>query len=236
MSTTSHFRGFFGLDGKSDDKKRVVKPKSDSESGSDSEERRTPEKESMTDSSIRQNFPVEIEKGLNKQINLELQACYAYESMGIYFSRPDVALLGFAKFFIAKSEESNRHAIRLMRQIIKRGGLVAFLDIAKPDVDSWGTGLEAMQAALEMKKSLNEGLLELHKLAIKHKDPQTERFLKKFLCVYVVIIKIFGQHVTNLKRVGPGLGVYMFGKKTLKGEVTKDDSDSSDSSDSDSDN
>ena len=241
-----------------DEKKRAPKPsdghKSESESGSDSEERYVPKDGTITDSLIRQNFPVEIEKSLNKQINLERQAWYTYQSMGIYFLRHDVALRGFSKFFMDKAAESREHAMRIMKHVIKSGGLVTFQDIPKPVVDSWGTGLAAMLTCLDMEKSLNESLLYVHKLTVKLGVPHTEKFVKKFISEHVVIIKILGEHVTNIERVGPkGLPVYMFDMKTLKGETVakrtkvikvikiakrhgnKSDSDSSDSSDSDSD-
>jgi len=47
----------------------------------ESEEHDVSDDESMSDSQIRQNFPVEIEKCLNKQINLELQASYILHSL-----------------------------------------------------------------------------------------------------------------------------------------------------------
>ena len=242
-----------------EEKKRVPKPSDaqKSESESDSEGRRTPQEENMTDSLIRQNFSPECEDLLNKQINLELQAWYTYVSMWIYFERHDVALPGFAKFFMVKSKEEKKHAIKLMKYLIKRGGRLVLQDIPKPAADSWGTGLEAMKTALDMLKSLNESLLQLHKLSVKRVDPHMEKFVKKYLDEHVEIIKIHGNHVTNLERVGTkGLGVYMFDKKTLKSEAVtkvakrtkvikvikiakrhgnKSDSDSSDCSDSDSD-
>lgn len=42
----------------------------------------------------------------------------------------------------------------------------------KPDRDEWGTGLDAMQIALQLEKSVNQSLLDLHKLADGHRDAQ----------------------------------------------------------------
>ena len=72
---------------------------------------------------------------------------------------------------------------------------------------------------------------------------QAEELVKKYLCEHVRMIKLLGDLVTNLKRVRPGLGVYLFGKHTLKTILEKRkllrrprrDSSSSSSSDSDSD-
>jgi len=38
----------------------------------------------------------------------------------------------------------------------------------------------------------------------------------EFIQEQVEAIKKIGEHVTNLKRVGPGLGEYMFDKETLQ--------------------
>lgn len=37
-----------------------------------------------------------------------------------------------------------------------------------------------------------------------------------YLTEQVEAIKLLGDHVTNLKRVGPGLGEYMFNNETLE--------------------
>ena len=40
-----------------------------------------------------------------------------------------------------------------------------------------------------------------------------------YLCIFKVeSIKEFADFITNLKRVGPGLGEYLFDKETLHGE------------------
>lgn len=44
--------------------------------------------------------------------------------------------------------------------------------LQKPDVDDWGTGLDAMQAALQLEKSVNQSLIDLHKCADSHGDAQ----------------------------------------------------------------
>jgi ferritin heavy chain len=235
MSQTSPLRGFGALIGKYTKSQKSEEEKPEEMDCADRTEREVPEEDITTDSLIRQNFHPEILKFLNKQVNLELQAWYTYLSMGIYFQRHDVALPGFAKFFMDSAKEEKGHARRFERYINKRGGSVVLQDIPKPSADSWGTGLRAIRIALDMEKSLNEVLLKLHQLAIKHKDPSVERFVKKFICEQVVMIKKLGDHETNLKRVGEKLGVYMFDKKTLNSEVVTKHGDKVDSvSDSDS--
>ena len=44
--------------------------------------------------------------------------------------------------------------MKLMEYQVKRGGKVVFQDIAKPATMEWGTALEAMEAALELEKTV----------------------------------------------------------------------------------
>jgi ferritin heavy chain len=169
-------------------------------------------------SQIRQNFHDESEAAINKQINIELHASYVYQAMASYFDRDDVALKGFHKFFKESSDEEREHAEKLMKYQNRRGGRVVYQSIDKPPKDNWGSGLEAMQAALELEKAVNQSLLDLHKLASSHNDPSLCDFLEsEFLQEQVESIKKISEYVTNLKRVGPGLGEYQFDKLTLHG-------------------
>lgn len=47
----------------------------------------------------RQNFSINCEQLLHKQITMELVAAYIYQSMSAYFSQDNVALRGLSKFF-----------------------------------------------------------------------------------------------------------------------------------------
>lgn len=171
----------------------------------------------MAQTQPRQNYHAECEAGVNKQINLELYASYCYQSMSFYFSRDDVALPGFAKYFKKASDEEREHAEKFMTQQNKRGGRIVLQNIQKPEKDEWGSGLEAMQAALNLEKNVNQALLDLHGLADSHNDYQFSDWLEgHFLQEQVDAIKELSDYITNLKRVGTGLGEYMFDKETLQ--------------------
>jgi len=168
-------------------------------------------------SAVRQNYHSDCEAGVNKQINLELYASYVYQSMYFYFDREDVALKGFAKFFNESSKEERVHAELLMKYQGQRGGRIVLQDIKKPERDEWGTGLEAMQAALALERSVNQALLDLHAIASSHNDAQMCDFIESnYLTEQVEAIKQLAEYVTNLKRVGTGLGEYLFDKETLQ--------------------
>jgi len=136
--------------------------------------------------------------------------------MAWYFDRDDVALPGFHKFFKKSSEEEREHAEKFMKYQNKRGGRVVLKAVDKPDADEWGTGLDALQAALSLEKNVNQVLLDLHKLASSHGDAQLCDFLEtEYLGEQVESIKQLSDYITQMKRCGPGLGEYMFDKETL---------------------
>lgn len=161
----------------------------------------------------RQNFHADSEAGINRQINLELYASYVYQSLAMYFDRDDVALPGFHKFFKSNSDEEREHAEKLMKYQNKRGGRIVLQPIQKPDRDEWGSCLDAMQAALALEKSVNQALLDLHKVASSHGDEQMTDFLEgEFLNEQVESIKKISDYITQLKMVGTGLGEFQFDK------------------------
>lgn len=163
---------------------------------------------------VKQNYHVESEAGVNKQINLELYASYVYQSMAWYFDRDDVALKGFHKFFKKSSEEEREHAEKFMKFQNERGGRIVLQSVEKPERDEWGSGLEAMQMALALEKNVNQVLLDLHKVANGNGDSHMTSFLESiFLEEQVESIKQIANFVTQLKRAGPGLGEHMFDKQ-----------------------
>merc|ERR1712165_441193 len=112
----------------------------------------------MAVSKIRQNYHEDCEALINKQINMEFYASYVYLSMSSYFNRDDQALHGFAEHFKKESGEERAHGMKLMEYQTKRGGRVVFQDVAKPTTMDWGTPIEAMEAALELEKTVNQKL------------------------------------------------------------------------------
>jgi len=160
---------------------------------------------------VRQNFSVDVENGINNQINMELTASYVYLSMASYFSRHDVALPNIAKYFKDQSLDEREHAQKLIDYQIMRGGNLSLSDIKAPEISNWGSALNAFESALTLEKKVNESLLRLHAIGSSQNDPQCCDFLEThYLEEQVRSIKEIADHVTNLKRVGGDLGVYIF--------------------------
>ncbi|CAH8431413.1 unnamed protein product [Heterobilharzia americana] len=167
----------------------------------------------------RQNYHEECEAGINKQINMELYASYVYMTMAFHFHRDDVALNGFYKFFLKESEEEREHALKLMTYQNMRGGRIVLQDISAPPQLSWTSGLQAMQDALELEKRVNQSLVDLVAVGEKHRDSHFCEFIaNEYLEAQVQSMKQLANYITNLHRVGSGLGEYIFDKETLHGE------------------
>ncbi len=77
-------------------------------------------------------------------------------SQGYFFERDDMALMGFSKFFKKSSDEEREHAQLFMSYQNKRGGKIVLQDVAKPTKSDWGSALEAVEAALELEKTVNQ--------------------------------------------------------------------------------
>lgn len=165
-------------------------------------------------SQVRQNFHKDCEDAINKQINLELFANYSYLSLAYHFDRDDIALPGLYKYFKKCSEEERTHADLLITYLHKRGGRLHLMDISAPDKQDWANAHESMQYALQLEKNVNEHLLHLHSIASGHMDVNLVDFIEThYLQEQVDAIKEIADHCTNLKRVGEGLGVYMFDRQ-----------------------
>merc|ERR1719348_2620711 len=81
----------------------------------------------------------------------------------------------------------------------KRGGGGVFPDVAKPSSMEWGTPLDALEAALELEKTVNQSLLDYIE--------------SEFLDEQVEGIKEISTWITKMKRAGPGLGYHMIIKE-----------------------
>ncbi|KAK5599380.1 hypothetical protein CRENBAI_021930 [Crenichthys baileyi] len=172
------------------------------------------------ESQVRQNYHRDCEAAINRMVNMELFDSYTYTSMAFHFNRDDVALPGFSHFFKENSEKEREHAEELLSFQNKRGGFILLQDVRKREKNEWGTGLEAMQSALQLEKNVNQALLDLHKLASDRVDPPLCDFLEThYLNKQVETMKKLGDHITNLTRMDANnnkMADYLFDKHTLE--------------------
>ncbi|XP_039104715.1 ferritin heavy chain-like [Hyaena hyaena] len=170
-------------------------------------------------STVRQNYHPDCEAAINNQINLELYASYVYLSMAFYFDRNDVALGNFAEFFLRQYRQESERVEKLMDLQNHRGGRIHLRDIRKPDRDNWESGLNAMECACHLEKTVNQSLLDLHQLATHKEDAHLCSFLESnYLHEQVKAISKMSDYVTNLRKMGApetSLAEYLFDKLSL---------------------
>ncbi|MBZ3870719.1 Ferritin heavy chain [Sciurus carolinensis] len=153
-------------------------------------------------SQVLHNHHPDFEAAVNSQIQLQFHASYVYLSMAFYCDRHDVALEHFASFFLRRSHEWKARAEKLLELQNQRGGGIGLHEIMKPDLDDWHSGPQAMEYAFHLEKSVNQSLLELHRLATERGDIHLCHFLQRhYLHQQVLIIRELGGYLTNLHKM-----------------------------------
>ncbi|XP_057384024.1 ferritin heavy chain-like [Balaenoptera acutorostrata] len=149
-------------------------------------------------SQVRQHYHQGSEAAISLQIHLGLHASCVHLSVSYYLDRDDVALKNFAKYFLHQSREEREHAEKVMKLQNQRGGRSFLQETKKPDRDDWENGLNAMECALHLEKSVNPSLLQLHKLATDKNDPYLCNFIEThYLNEQVKSIKELGNQLAQ---------------------------------------
>ena len=128
----------------------------------------------------RQNWSDNCEEELNKQINAEYECSIAYHYLANYFDRDDVGLDVLVEYYNKASLEEREHANNLMKYQNMRGGVVKMENITVQEIllSKSNDILESFNIALELEKSINGKLLNLHKVAEENNDPQFSDYLE----------------------------------------------------------
>jgi len=176
------------------------------------------DKAPVSESYARLDFHPECEAAINEQINIEYNVSYVYHSLYAYFSRDNVALPGIAAHFKKESEEERHHAELLMDYQVLRGGRVALQPILAPESEfshaEKGDALYAFELALSLEKLNFQKLRHLHEVAEKHGDSQMCDFVEgDLLSDQAEAVKSVAEKVSQLRRVGQGLGVFEFDRQ-----------------------
>ena len=147
--------------------------------------------------------------------SIEYNISYVYHAMYTYFARDNVGLTNIAEFFKKESAEERHHAELLMEYQIKRGGAVKLETILPPHTEfdhaEKGDALYAFELALSLEKLNFQKLRQLHEVAEKHGDSQMCDFVEgTLLADQMESVYEVAEKVAQLRRVGKGLGVYVF--------------------------
>ena len=154
----------------------------------------------------RQNWSFQCEKALNQQITREYCASLSYHMLSTYFDRDDIGLNSLRDYFSKASLEEREHADKLMKYQNMRGGVVCLDNItATPfqlrDSERKHDILKAFTFAVDLEKTINQHLINLHEVASSENDPQFSDYLEgEFLEEQVTAISELSKIVSVLNR------------------------------------
>lgn len=128
----------------------------------------------------RQNWSGRCENELNAQIAREYSASISYHMLSTYFDRDDVGLNKLVEYFAKASLEERTHADQFMAYQNKRGGIVHMNNVNPMNIDIQRPTdiMDAFMIALNLEKTINQHLLELHQVASEENDPQFSDYLE----------------------------------------------------------
>ena len=167
------------------------------------------------------NWNIECEEFVNKQITLEYWASLQYHVISSYFSHHNIGLENIAKYFNKCSLEEREHADKLIEYQNKRGGRVIIEDVTNINNDFYDCNLDssnllqAFELALEMEQHVYQSLLELHKLGETHNDPALTDFIEgEYLTEQIDGINELSSYVSQLRLIGNNTaGLWIFNKE-----------------------
>jgi ferritin heavy chain len=164
----------------------------------------------------RQNWSDRCEQSLNEHIKIEYQASYHYHLLSSYFDRDNVGLKKLVEYFNKCSKEEREHADNFMRYQCLRGGKVQLYTLPVPDISTVESNeqdvLKSFELALNLEKSVNQALLNLHKVAEEEGDPQFSDYIEgEYLKEQVEAIDELAKIVSQLERFGTNhAGIWNF--------------------------
>jgi len=119
-----------------------------------------------------------VQDALNRQINHELRAYYAYLAMSAYFE--DTNLKGFAAWFYQHGQEELMHSMKFYQFINSRRGRVKLQAVPEPEF-TWASPQAVFEAALAHEQKVTVAINKLVQLARQEGDFATDSFLKWFV-------------------------------------------------------
>jgi len=140
-----------------------------------------------------------LEKALNKQLNMELYSAYAYASMAAYFEYKNYN--GFASWMRMQAGEEMDHAQKFYEYILNVGGLVVLEAIDKPPAD-FKTPASVFKGALDHERKVTKAIYKLMDLANAESHHATSTFLQWFVTEQVEEEAVADNIVQRLTMVG----------------------------------
>jgi ferritin len=138
-------------------------------------------------------------KAINRQINSELSASYAYLAMAAYCEKEKFT--GAARWLRLQSQEEHMHAMKLFDFVVARDGEVQLKSIPEPH-GSFRSVAEVFERALAQEQGVSEQINSLYELAFNERAFAEMAELQWFLTEQVEEEKTARQIVAKFKLVG----------------------------------
>ncbi|XP_054565914.1 ferritin, spleen middle subunit-like [Eptesicus fuscus] len=122
----------------------------------------------------------ECSVAVNKLASYKLHISDAYLSMACNSLEDTVQSL-FAEFFEDQADVKRENGKQFIKYLRKCGNTLCLPMFKRPEIDNWGTGISALECALELEDQLTKLLLDLKTTASANKEYDLLCFLGKFL-------------------------------------------------------
>jgi ferritin len=140
-----------------------------------------------------------VVQAINRQINMELSASYAYLAMSAYCERQK--FLGAASWLRLQSQEEHMHAMKLFDFILARDEDVELQAIERPRV-AFNKVADVFERALEQEEEVSRQIDALYETAFTEKAFAAVAELQWFLTEQVEEEKTAREIVAKFKMVG----------------------------------
>ena len=138
-------------------------------------------------------------EAINRQINSELSASYAYLAMAAYCERQK--LTGAARWLRLQSQEEHMHAMKLFDFVLARDCSVQLLAIEEPQGD-FKSVAEVFERTLQQEQEVSRQIDALYEVAFHEKAFSAAAELQWFLTEQVEEEKTGREIIAKLKMIG----------------------------------
>ena len=156
-----------------------------------------------------------IQDAFNAHVTEELFSAHLYLAMAAHAEAK--AFKGFGRWLRLQHQEELSHALKLLDQLLDRGGKASLGAVAAPGAE-FGSKLQVFEAVLAHERKVTESLDAFYQLAAGERDAATQVFLQWFVTEQVEEEKSAQEIVDRLRLVSdrPGSALYLdkeYGKR-----------------------
>jgi len=115
---------------------------------------------------------------LQRQLNHELSAAYAYEGMSLWCEEQNFK--GFARYFLTQAGEERQHARKIIDHLLDRGILAEFAALPAPRM-KFKSLMDVAKTAQSMEEANTRGINQAYEAALSETDYPAQVMLQWFI-------------------------------------------------------